>query len=76
MQILDGLLLNAWRHECTLLGYTSLDKFAQAKPTPAAILKIAETILRKHATPKEDLQPKKPRKTPTPAQGDDFDGKK
>ncbi|KAJ7455167.1 hypothetical protein FB451DRAFT_1049047 [Mycena latifolia] len=48
MQILDGLLLDAWRLEC---GSTSLSAFAATKPTPDKILVIADRIVANHATP-------------------------
>ncbi|KAJ7443987.1 hypothetical protein FB451DRAFT_1189776 [Mycena latifolia] len=48
MQILDGLLLDAWRLEC---GSTSLSAFAATKPTPEKILVIADRILANHGTP-------------------------
>lgn len=44
-QVLDGLILNAWRKEC---GYSSLHAFAESKPTAEHILKIAHIILEKH----------------------------
>ena len=46
MQILDGLLLNAWRMECGLLN-----DYAKSKPSPEDILKKAHIILNKYATP-------------------------
>jgi hypothetical protein len=46
MQILDGLLLNAWRMECG-----PLDDYAKSKPSPEDILKKAHIILNKYATP-------------------------
>ncbi|KAG6835025.1 hypothetical protein H0H93_005508 [Arthromyces matolae] len=53
LQILDGLLLNAWRTEC---GYPSLNLYAESKPASIDILKTARAILRKYATPKESLE--------------------
>ena len=47
MQILNGLLLNAWRMECG-----SLDNYAKSKPSPDDILRKARIILDKYATPK------------------------
>ena len=47
-QILDGMLLHAWLLEC---GYSSLDAFANSKPTPEELLKIADHILLEYATP-------------------------
>ena len=46
MQILDGLLLNAWRTE-----YGSLEDYAKSKPGPDKILQNARVILDKYATP-------------------------
>jgi hypothetical protein len=46
MQILDGLLLNAWRTECG-----SLEDYAKSKPGPDEILRSAHIILNKYATP-------------------------
>ncbi|KAF8169077.1 hypothetical protein BJ912DRAFT_934026 [Pholiota molesta] len=47
-QILDGLILNAWRSEC---GFDSLDAFAASNPTPANILRIAGLIHDKYGLP-------------------------
>jgi hypothetical protein len=46
MQIIDGLLLNAWRIECG-----SLDDYAKLKPSPDEILRNARMILNKYAGP-------------------------
>ncbi|KAF8158783.1 hypothetical protein K438DRAFT_1620273 [Mycena galopus ATCC 62051] len=48
MQILDGLVLDAWRIEC---GYHSLAKYAESKPSAASLRAKAATILYNHATP-------------------------
>ncbi|KAJ7838985.1 hypothetical protein B0H13DRAFT_2677309 [Mycena leptocephala] len=48
MQILDGLLLDAWRLEC---GSANLTAFAATKPTTEQILAIADRILSEHAMP-------------------------
>lgn len=48
MQILHGLLLNAWRAEC---GMETLTQFADSKPSPDSLLHIARKILQNHATP-------------------------
>jgi hypothetical protein len=48
MQILDGLLLDAWRLEC---GSANLTAFAAIKPTPEQILATADRILCEHAMP-------------------------
>ena len=46
MQIIDGLLLNAWQTECG-----SLDEYAKSKPGPDEILQSAHIILNKYAVP-------------------------
>ncbi|KAK7041186.1 hypothetical protein R3P38DRAFT_2768556 [Favolaschia claudopus] len=51
MQILDGLLLDAWRIEC---GHATLSEFAQANPSPEHLLAIADNILCNHATPERN----------------------
>lgn len=51
MQILHGLLLNAWRTEC---GFPTLAAFAGSKPTAKHLLKIAAQILDQYATPMEE----------------------
>jgi hypothetical protein len=48
-QILDGLVLNAWRNEC---GYASLEDFATAHPTPDKIYQCARRIADKYPVPK------------------------
>ncbi|KAJ7914007.1 hypothetical protein B0H13DRAFT_1712280 [Mycena leptocephala] len=48
MQILDGLLLDAWRLEC---GSANLTAFTATKPTTEQILAIADRILSEHAMP-------------------------
>lgn len=45
-QILDGLLLNAWRTDC---GFNSLDEFFKSNPTPEQLLLLAQNIIRDHA---------------------------
>ena len=52
MQILQGIVLNAWRVEC---GYPSLAAFAASKPTPKQLCDIADQILSNHATPLPNL---------------------
>ncbi|KAJ7434402.1 hypothetical protein FB451DRAFT_1467611 [Mycena latifolia] len=47
-QILDGLLIGAWRREC---GSGSLKEFAESKPTAEQLRKIATHILNEYATP-------------------------
>ena len=48
-QVLEGLILNAWRMEC---GHNSLDDFAHSKPSAQDLLSIAQDIMMKYATPK------------------------
>ncbi|KAF9045233.1 hypothetical protein BJ165DRAFT_1312955, partial [Panaeolus papilionaceus] len=49
MQILDGIILNAWRMEA---GYQNLSKYAEEKkPTEQDLLEVAEKILLNHTTP-------------------------
>ncbi|KAF7345728.1 hypothetical protein MVEN_01592900 [Mycena venus] len=47
-QVLDGLLLNAWRWEC---GFSSFERFAQSKPSPEKLHEIASWILTNYVTP-------------------------
>jgi hypothetical protein len=47
-QVLDGILLQAWRAEC---GHTSLEAFAASKPSPQRLLNIAQSILQKYTDP-------------------------
>ena len=63
-QILDGLILNAWRKES---GYSKLSEFVESepKPTPEKIIKLAQQIINKYAIPTPDfesLDPKTPAK--------------
>ncbi|KAJ7506367.1 hypothetical protein B0H11DRAFT_2219709 [Mycena galericulata] len=48
MQILDGLLLDAWRIEC---GYPTLADYAASNPSAADLRAKAATILYNHGTP-------------------------
>lgn len=48
MQILHGLILNAWKLES---GYSNLKSFAASKLTPEKLFTITENILLNHATP-------------------------
>ncbi|KAK7013155.1 hypothetical protein R3P38DRAFT_2640298 [Favolaschia claudopus] len=48
MQILDGLLLDAWRIEC---GHATLDGYAASNPSVADLRNKAAKILYNHATP-------------------------
>ncbi|KAJ7091714.1 hypothetical protein C8R43DRAFT_1092475 [Mycena crocata] len=47
-QILDGLMINAWRREC---GSVSLTVFAESKPSAEQLRDIATRILTEYATP-------------------------
>ncbi|KAH9018497.1 hypothetical protein EDB85DRAFT_1873683 [Lactarius pseudohatsudake] len=47
-QILDGILLNAWRTES---GYSDLAEFAGTEPSAEELLGLADKILCRHATP-------------------------
>ena len=51
MQILKGIMLNAWRAEC---GHPSLAAFAASNPSPEQLCNIADCILKNHATPPSD----------------------
>ncbi|KAJ7893311.1 hypothetical protein B0H14DRAFT_2496260, partial [Mycena olivaceomarginata] len=64
MQILDGLLLNAWLQEC---GFASLQLFAESKPSPEKLREIAARILTEYATPipSRSVPPAEPKKPPT-----------
>jgi len=55
MQVLYGVLLEAWRRNC---GFSTLDGFAASKPSPDTLLNIAEKIL-SHYTPMDELPPDK-----------------
>jgi len=50
MQVLYGVLLEAWRCNC---GFSTLDGLAASKPSPEALLDIAEKIL-SHYTPMDE----------------------
>ncbi|KAF8055763.1 hypothetical protein FPV67DRAFT_1434407 [Lyophyllum atratum] len=64
-QILDGLMLNAWRREC---GFKSLDEYAKSKPSSEDLLKLARIIVQNYATPQEAFPPAdKPRKAKKPS---------
>ncbi|KAF8266824.1 hypothetical protein EI94DRAFT_1583489 [Lactarius quietus] len=54
IQILDSVLLNAWRSES---GYGDLCEFAAAEPLAEDLLRISGDILLKHATPMMTLDP-------------------
>ncbi|KAJ7814577.1 hypothetical protein B0H13DRAFT_1664692 [Mycena leptocephala] len=51
MQVLDGLLLNAWMREC---GFPTLKSFAKSRPTPEILCEIAARIVTDYATPMPD----------------------
>jgi hypothetical protein len=51
MQVLDGLLLDAWMREC---GFPTLRSFAESKPTPEKLREIAARILTDYATAMTD----------------------
>ena len=51
MQILQGIVLNAWKAEC---GHPSLAAFAASNPTPEVLCDIADQILKHHTTPPSD----------------------
>lgn len=48
MQILHGVIMNAWHVEC---GHSSLAEFAKSNPTPARLCDITDKILENHARP-------------------------
>ncbi|KAF8991816.1 hypothetical protein BDZ89DRAFT_936606, partial [Hymenopellis radicata] len=50
-QILEGLIINAWRQEC---GFPDLESFAASKPTREDIRALSERILNKYAVPLEE----------------------
>ncbi|KAG0695544.1 hypothetical protein DFH29DRAFT_1083321 [Suillus ampliporus] len=56
MQILRGIIMNAWRKEC---GHISLAAFASSGPTANNLLEIADKILVTHATPIHEPSKKK-----------------
>jgi len=60
IQILDGLILNAWRNEC---GHDSLEKFAASKPSAQTILGKATYIAQRYSVPDPSphLQPVDPK---------------
>lgn len=79
-QILEGLILNAWRIEC---GTSNLDAYASLNPSAEDILAKAHCILRNYATPSHKNEPVKkpasasgrppsPSQTPNPSLRDDV----
>jgi hypothetical protein len=53
-QILDGILINAWRHET---GHQDLANFAATKPSAETLLSMAGAILLNHTVPLVKLEP-------------------
>ncbi|KAN0135293.1 hypothetical protein V8E53_006858 [Lactarius tabidus] len=66
MQVLDSILLNAWRHKS---GYNNLREFASTEPLAEDLLNMAGDIIAKHATPME--MPNTLNKKKAPAVDDD-----
>ena len=65
MQILNGLILNAWETECK-----SLEDYTKSKPHPDEILWSAHIILNKYAIPECKQmfgKPPKPTSSPNPS---------
>ncbi|KAF8264453.1 hypothetical protein EI94DRAFT_1772666 [Lactarius quietus] len=60
-QILNGLILDAWRSEC---GYSSFNAFAGANPTPDDLLACAHQIIEKYASPEPVCKPVKSKAPP------------
>lgn len=60
-QILDGLILNAWRLEC---GYSSLNSFSRAEPTHKDLLRCAYRIIDNHSIPRACFVPTDPKHPP------------
>ncbi|KII90886.1 hypothetical protein PLICRDRAFT_106916 [Plicaturopsis crispa FD-325 SS-3] len=54
MQILNGLILSAWKEEC---GHASFASFSASKPTPEQLLEKAQNILNRFGTPMNEPQP-------------------
>lgn len=50
-EILDGLILNAWREEC---GMSSLDDYAKSTPSAEDVLTVAKRIVEKYAVVRAD----------------------
>jgi hypothetical protein len=72
MQVLDGLLLNAWRKEC---GFSSLADFAKSTPSLEVLIETTRNIMRKYATPTQDTPPieKPSARNPQNTQTRDFE---
>ncbi|KAF8263752.1 hypothetical protein EI94DRAFT_1772848 [Lactarius quietus] len=60
-QILNSLILDAWRSEC---GYSSFNAFAGANPTPDDLLACAHQIIEKYASPEPVCEPVKSKAPP------------
>jgi hypothetical protein len=54
MQVLYGIILNAWKREC---GFLSPNAFATSNPNLSAILEIAQRIITDYATALPTLEP-------------------
>lgn len=50
MQILDGLLLEAWRLECISRGFTSIATFEASGPTAVLLMEMADSIHSKYSS--------------------------
>ncbi|KAF8241151.1 hypothetical protein L208DRAFT_1229582 [Tricholoma matsutake] len=53
-QILDGLVINAWRD---VSGFPSLQAFADSNPMPSTLLNLAHVIIQKYAMPTAKFKP-------------------
>ncbi|KAJ8089828.1 hypothetical protein AAF712_016208 [Marasmius tenuissimus] len=65
-QILDGLILDAWRLAVSSLGFRSIKDFIKSNPSPETLYDVAGKILKDFATPLPDMKdkpPSKPRKS-------------
>ncbi|KAL0568130.1 hypothetical protein V5O48_013859 [Marasmius crinis-equi] len=65
-QILDGLILNAWRLIALSRGFKSIQDFIRSCPSPQTLYDCADGILKDFATPLPDIKekpPTKPRKS-------------
>ncbi|KAJ7120719.1 hypothetical protein C8R43DRAFT_900517 [Mycena crocata] len=69
-QILDGLLLDAWRRQC---GFPTLAKFAETKPPPAKLREIAASILTEYATAMPSPTPPPPSDSESDSESDNSD---
>ena len=62
-QILEGLILNAWRIECG-----NLNAYASLNPSAEDIIAKAHSVLKNHATPSHKIEPVKKSNPPLNAQ--------